>query len=141
MVDHDRKYKQKGYQDSGGGGTREKRPASTPRDRSEPRPVEKPRTRTVSRCTECGAMLASGGADGVCAGCGVEIHACTQCGFFDPGVRFQCSKPVTEAVADKRGRNECELFELRASFERDISTAAPARPPDARKGFDDLFKK
>jgi len=145
MNDKDRKYRQNGYQDS----PRGERPSRErgPRPRNEtygPKPLQMPGTRTVSRCAPCGAVLPSAiQGTGQCPKCGAAIHTCMQCAHFNPGSRFQCSEPVTEAIPDKNGRNECTLFGLRATFERDVSPATPSSTPSAtaRDGFDALFKK
>ncbi len=48
--------------------------------------------------------------------------------------------PVTERIADKRARNECALFSLMVTVERDTS-AGSVRPDDARRTFGNLFRK
>ena len=154
----DKKYRQQGYKDSGGGGDRDRRDLWQPRQRSggfAPGPAMPP-SRTVSRCAECGTLLpplVEAGAG--CPKCGLALHSCKQCAHFDPGRRFECTQPIPERIADKDARNECGEFALRSSLERDTSSGAmasgapsqsapapaPARPSDARRAFDDLFKK
>ena len=55
----DRKYRQRGYQDSGNEAQKKTEKPSTPRKDLTfgPRPLNMPATRTVSRCAECGALL------------------------------------------------------------------------------------
>ena len=93
------------------------------------------------RCTDCGALLPSL-TDGVgqCPKCRAELHACQQCTHFAPGQRFECTQPITERIADKRARNDCTFFSLRATVERETS-AASGRPDDPRRALNDLFKK
>jgi hypothetical protein len=43
-------------------------------------------------------------------------------------------------VADKNAGNECAMFSLRVSIERDASPDG-TRPSDIRRAFDNLFKK
>jgi hypothetical protein len=43
-------------------------------------------------------------------------------------------------VADKRARNECAVFSLMVTVERDTSGGS-VRPEDARRSFGNLFKK
>jgi hypothetical protein len=43
-------------------------------------------------------------------------------------------------VADKNARNDCALFSLRVTVERDASPDS-TRPSDIRRAFDNLFKK
>jgi predicted RNA-binding Zn-ribbon protein involved in translation (DUF1610 family) len=96
--------------------------------------------RTVSRCGACGAVLPVANASlEQCPSCRAAIHACRQCAHFDPGRRFECAQAIPERLLDKNGRNECALFSLRSSVERD-ATPDGKRPGDARQGFENLFK-
>jgi predicted RNA-binding Zn-ribbon protein involved in translation (DUF1610 family) len=143
------KYRQHGYQDRDREDDRrrggERSPASTPSSRRDntfgPRPVNMPGTRAVSRCAQCGTVLQGASAAGKCPKCGFDLHSCKQCTFFDPGSRFECMKPVMERLAKKDVRNECELFEMRVTHEKETSTPASLRPNDARAAFENLFKK
>jgi hypothetical protein len=75
-----------------------------------------------------------------CPHCSAALHACAQCTHFDPGHRFECTQPIAGRIADKRAANTCASFSLRVTVERETGSA-PMRPGDARRGFDDLFKK
>lgn len=152
----DRKYRQRGYQDSGRPADRGEREGSgesgAPRERpaGRPDPREKPRgrglgapTAEVFRCARCGREEAVGvamAADGRCAQCGSDLHTCTNCAAFDTGAPFECRKPVPARVSPKDRGNRCDLFEprLRAEFARE--KPAEERPSDARAAFDALFK-
>ena len=79
--------------------------------------------------------------DGQCPKCGFELHSCKQCTYFDPGSRFECMQPVKERIAKKDARNECTLYEIRVTREKETSTPASLRPNDARAAFENLFKK
>jgi hypothetical protein len=130
----DRKYGQRGYRETekeGGG-----KPAG-----SSGRPPGMLPSRTVFRCADCGALLPSL-TDGLghCPKCRTELHACQQCAHFAPGQRFECTQPVSERISDKRARNECPFFSLRATVERETS-ATSGRPDDPRRALNDLFKK
>lgn len=140
---NDRKYRQKGYQDSGSKQEPRRRTGQAPRrpETYGPRPVNLPPSHTVSRCAACGKILPPlEGDPGKCPGCGAELHACRQCAYFDPGSTFQCAKPVQRAIPDKHARNDCELFALKTTVERNVSTA-PKSKDSARSAFDSLFKK
>jgi hypothetical protein len=132
----DRRYRQQGYR-SGGGGKQERR--------EEPRPPSGTfgilRSRPTSRCAECGAVLPIT-ADSLtqCPHCRAELHTCRQCAHFDPARRFECTQDIAERIADKRARNDCPLFSLMVTVERDTSGGA-VRPDDARRSFGNLFKK
>lgn len=144
----DRKYKQRGYQDSG-----EDRPKSSPseklsrKDTFGPRPVQMPGTHSVSRCAQCGTLLPSDiESTARCPKCGFELHSCRQCTYFDTSSRFECLQPIPERIARKDERNLCSFYSMRVRVEKETSTpvspsSSPSRPEDARKAFENLFKK
>ncbi len=150
------KYRQPGYQDSGGEKKSEKKPRPKRDETFGPRPVQMPGKRTVSRCAQCGTLLQEiTDPVGACPKCGFELHSCRQCTHFDPASRFECTQPIPEVVSRKELRNDCTFFLLRTTVERETRTAgaAPAgaaagesttsttRPEDARRAFENLFKK
>jgi hypothetical protein len=131
----DRKYGQRGYRESEkerggklGGSSGSRGPAIL-------------QSRTVFRCADCGALLPSL-TDGLgqCSKCRAELHACQQCAHFAPGQRFECTQPIADRIPDKRARNECTFFSLRATVERETSSVS-GRPDDPRRALNDLFKK
>jgi hypothetical protein len=137
----DRKYRQRGYQDTGT--EKQKLPAERPahKDTFGPRPVQMPGTHAVSRCAQCGTLLTQISEPlGQCPKCGFELHSCKQCANFDPSRRFECMQPVPERIAKKDARNECSFFSIAVRVEKQTSTGAAARPNDARRAFDNLFK-
>lgn len=158
-MDDDRKYRQRGYQDSDRAGSngRERPRTQSPQG---PRPLQDPsgprlprlvQAVTASRCHNCSTTLPSG-ADfrGVCPKCGAALHCCKQCSHFEPSTRFQCLKPIPARIPIKDQANECELFSPRVTVMRDgapsAGSPAPAQtqvrsPQDARAAFDNLFKK
>ena len=140
----DRKYRQRGYQDSGGGKKKEfEKPAAAPKKDNTfgPRPINMPGTRTVSRCAECGALLQNlTDPVGQCPKCGFDLHACKQCEYFDPSSRFECSQPVPARISPKDKRNDCPFFSIRVMVEKETSSKGSQRPNDARAAFDNLFK-
>ena len=105
-----------------------------------------------ARCSSCGAVLMPGfDPSGECPRCHTELHCCKQCVHFDTGKQFECTQPIPERIAKKDAKNNCTFFEFRMTVEKDTSpvnyavaapiAAAPGRPNDARKAFEDLFKK
>jgi hypothetical protein len=97
--------------------------------------------RTVSRCGACGERLPIATASlAECPSCRAAIHACRQCAHFDTSRRFECTEPIPERLADKSARNDCAVFSLRVTVERDPSPDS-TRPSDIRRAFDNLFKK
>jgi predicted RNA-binding Zn-ribbon protein involved in translation (DUF1610 family) len=140
----DRKYRQHGYQDSGGGAKKEfEKSAPSPKRENTfgPRPINMPGTRTVSRCAECGALLQNlTDPVGQCPKCGFDLHACKQCEHFDPSSRFECNQPIPARISPKDKRNDCALYSIRVMVEKETSSKAAQRPNDARAAFDNLFK-
>jgi hypothetical protein len=140
------KYRQHGYQDS----DRERQKPSSERsverpvkkDTFGPRPMQMAGSHTVSRCAECGALLAAGVDPATkCPKCGFELHSCRQCTYFDTSSRFECSQPIPERIARKDGRNQCSFYSMRVRVEKETSTPIAAKPQDARQAFENLFKK
>jgi hypothetical protein len=50
-------------------------------------------------------------------------------------------QPVVVRIAKKDERNECPLYEMRVTREKETSTPASLKPTSARAAFDNLFKK
>lgn len=147
----DRKYRQRGYQDSG-------RPDSAPRGPAMRKPIEPrdprmprdpkvpnmPGFREVVRCARCGSVESAAiGPTSECRQCSAPLHACAQCVSFDPGAVFECRQKIAARITPKDARNTCSLFAARVQVERETGST-PARSSSgntgARKAFDDLFK-
>ncbi|MBI4466813.1 MAG: hypothetical protein HY656_05230 [Acidobacteria bacterium] len=137
-----RKYRQPGYMESEAREKREKKQAPRgPRETLGPRTPQMPGKRSVSRCAQCGTILAvTIEAFGTCPKCGFELHSCKQCAHFDVGGRFECTEPIPERIERKDARNDCEFYAIRVSVERETSPGS-LRPGDARRAFENLFKK
>jgi phage FluMu protein Com len=145
----DRKYRQRGYQDddrdrqpkpeSARPAPEPGAPAATRRiSRDGHRPVSMPGFREVVRCAQCGAVIETEvGLESRCPRCGVELHSCSQCTYFDPGSRFECMQQLSARISPKNTKNACTLYVTRTTVERETTTP---RVDDARKAFDDLFK-
>src|SRR3954465_12425563 len=104
----DRKYRQRGYHDD----DRARQPKTPARPAPEPgapagarrisqdgpKNINMPGFRQVVRCTQCGAVISEEvGSASKCPRCGTELHACAQCGSFDPGSRFECMQTTLAA--------------------------------------------
>jgi hypothetical protein len=165
-MEGDRKYRQRGYNDSdrptdNGTFNREERPRPQgprpPLDITGPRLPRMVQSVTASRCYNCSTMLAEAFDFKQCPKCGAALHCCKQCAHFEPSTRFQCLKPITVRVAVKDQANQCELFKPRVTVARDVAHSGPAPMPtngsngsslsdprnatDARAAFDSLFRK
>jgi len=143
----DQKYRQRGYQDSGGPDRRPSSPRK-PREPIDPRLPRDPKAMNmmafteVFRCARCGAVEAGAiGTLSTCAKCGVDLHACIQCQSFDPGARLECREPIAARVSPKDVRNDCPKFVAVTRVEKETGSTATTTPvSSARKAFDDLFK-
>jgi predicted RNA-binding Zn-ribbon protein involved in translation (DUF1610 family) len=135
----ERKYKQRGYQDSG----RERR-RDGPKPKHEsfgPKTPQMPGKHLVSRCARCGKVLpAEFDPKSRCPHCGFELHSCKQCTHFDTSARFECTRPILVRIAKKDARNECSFYSPRVTLERQTSPDT-AVLNDPRKAFEALFKK
>ena len=147
----DRKYRQRGYQDSGRGRP-EKPPGARPGPKPEtfgPRMPNFSPAHTVVRCAGCGTILpADFDPQGRCRRCGFELHSCKQCVHFDTAARFECSQPIPVRIARKDARNECAFYEPRSTVERQTSPGSGGNSvvssrasSDPRQAFENLFKK
>ena len=66
-------------------------------------------------CFRCGTSLGAlslpfGRRDG-CPACGVHLHVCKMCRFYDPAVPKQCLEDDAEAVHEKEKVNFCDWYE------------------------------
>ncbi len=151
----ERKYRQRGYMDGDKPEKKKDRPPES-RPRQEqigPRTPRMVGTVTRARCANCGTVLLAGfDPNGQCPRCGLWLHCCKQCVHFDTAARFECTEPIPERIPKKDARNDCTFYAFRTTIEKDTAPsahvagpAAPAasnaRPNDARKAFEDLFKK
>jgi len=153
----DRKYRQRGYQDSGrdrpdrrsdrsvNGRTEQRGPRP---ETFGPRTPRFPGAHYVVRCSSCGTILpADFDPGGRCPRCGFELHSCKQCVYFDTAARFECAQPVPERITPKDVANHCKFYAPRTTVERQTSpetqSAAPVSPRsnDPRQAFENLFKK
>ena len=142
----ERKYRHRGYQDSGSGsdsGPRPRGPRPPPKEGPRGRGVDQDKA-VVFRCKHCGEKaldVDSIGVASACRKCGGALHACSQCGNFDTSARFECSQPITERIASKQAANTCVYYTPAKSFDLTGSRGVGATPDDARAAFDNLFKK
>jgi hypothetical protein len=135
----DRKYRQRGYQDSARDRERPQKNPSPARELFGPKTPAMPGKREVIRCASCAALLPPEvDLSGQCPRCGFDLHSCKQCAYFDPSSRFECTQAITARVAKKNAKNECTFFAPRTTVERETSSPKPA---DARMAFENLFRK
>src|ERR1700691_356819 len=130
-MEGERKYRQNGYQDSGSrdfsnnkNGPRDDPPPPQgprpPIDVTGPRLPRMVQSVTAARCFNCSTtLLPDIDFKRNCPKCGVALHCCKQCSYFEPSTRFQCLKPVPVRIAAKDQANECTLFKPRFTVARE----------------------
>jgi hypothetical protein len=91
-------------------------------------------------CAGCGAELGRPervGRRDTCPRCGVDLHACRQCRFHEPGLANDCREPQAERVVDKARANFCDYFAPASA-----RAASPAGSDDpARAALEQLFRR
>jgi predicted RNA-binding Zn-ribbon protein involved in translation (DUF1610 family) len=141
----DRKYRHRGYMDSGSepsgrrsGPPRPRRDDGAPRGRG----IDQEKA-VVFRCKHCGERvldLDSIGVAATCRKCGAALHSCSQCSHFDTSARFECTQPIPERIASKKAANSCTFYAPAKAFDL-TGSRGEATPDDARAAFDALFRK
>lgn len=72
-----------------------------------------------------------------CPGCGVDLHCCRNCLFYDPRAAQACQEPNADHQLDKEIGNFCEYFAFSEERRAQSSTTASS----ARVQLEALFKK
>jgi len=143
-VSDDRKYRHRGYMDSG---DREKPRRSGPRpDRNDGAPrgrgIDQDKA-VVFACRACNEKRRDPEeirSETTCSKCGADLHSCFQCTYFDGSARFECTQPIPARIPDKKKRNSCTFYAPAKTFDL-TGSRGTATPDDARAAFDRLFKK
>ena len=150
----DRKYKHKGYQDSGGyssnsGGS--SRPQSPRPDPPKERLEGAPRGRTaggfgpdVFKCNACGTQrlgFEQPTPDEVCVKCAAPLHSCGNCRSFDTTAPWECRENIPARISGKHAKNECTFFSPKVVRDLAVGKGRVETPDGARKAFDALFDK
>jgi len=134
-----RKYRQRGYMDSGEERERTAKGPAPKKDYFGPKTPAMPGKREVVRCASCATILPPGlDQSGKCLRCGLELHSCRMCTYFDTSARFECTEPIQERIPKKDAHNDCTFYMIRTTVERETSTS---KPLDARQAFENLFRK
>lgn len=98
----------------------------------------------AERRVTCHACRAASSFDGPlprqaeCGNCGVYLHCCMNCEFYDTGAYNQCREPVAERVVDKQSSNFCDSFSPAAS---DSRVGSRQEKSAALSELDGLFAK
>jgi len=73
-----------------------------------------------------------------CPACGADLHICLNCKFYSETSHNKCLEPKAEFQRTRDRANFCDYFIFR---EGPTDTAAGNVSEDAKKRFEDLFKK
>lgn len=94
------------------------------------------------KCWKCGVSLAEYTLPlrrlEECRACGVELHVCRMCEFYDTSKAKHCREPVAEEVKDKTRANFCDYFRPAPDAFRPDETSAAEQ---ARAQLEALFGK
>ena len=136
-----RKYRQQGYMSEEGEGSAQQK--GQPRSSREgPRSPKMTNFQQIFRCKSCGKAVPPSFEEILCEtncpNCQSSLHTCTNCVFFDPAGRFECTKPITRRVTPKDSANKCRYFEARTTVEK--QTTSNSEHEDPRDAFERLFK-
>lgn len=107
------------------------------------RGMERSATQVV-RCQQCGnqqmAEAAFIGPLSTCDKCGTPLHSCRHCRHFESRARFQCRRPIEQAVTNKSAQNECTFFEPRLVLDATGKRHGGHTAKNSKSVFDSLFK-
>lgn len=91
-------------------------------------------------CWKCGADLAGVplplAREATCPKCRAWLHACRQCGFYEPRLTSKCREERVEEVRDKEGANFCDWFKPTVPAHR---PGAGNKAAAAKSKLDELF--
>jgi hypothetical protein len=90
-------------------------------------------------CYKCKKEIADDffvGRQAQCPSCGVDLHCCLNCSFYDIGTYNDCREPQAERVLDKIRSNFCDFFKFKQTG--NSSSAAGLKTKDK---LEELFKK
>jgi hypothetical protein len=155
VIVSDRKYKHRGYQDSGYSSQKPSQPSSgPPRELFRQERLEgAPRGRTAGgfgpeafKCNQCGELqniLGDCTPETTCMKCSADLHTCGNCRSFDSTTMWECRENIPARVVGKQKRNECTFWspKIVKDLAADKGRGGYQAPDDARKAFDALFKK
>ena len=94
-------------------------------------------------CQGCGAAIPSHeriGRRDACPACGVDLHSCRHCRFYDARAYNACREPQAERVLDKKRANFCDYFAPLEGGAADVR-AADTPGGDARADLERLFRR
>jgi len=73
-----------------------------------------------------------------CLHCKGDLHICLNCRFYSETAHNKCLEPKAEFQRSRDKANFCDYFTFK---EGRVSTASASEKEEARKKFEDLFRK
>lgn len=95
----------------------------------------------MTYCFQCGKAVETGkyfSRTSLCPHCGRDLHACLNCRFYSGSAHNKCREPGAEFQRVRDKANFCDYFAFR---DGPAEAASPGAGEDARKRFEDLFRK
>jgi len=146
----DRKYRHRGYQDSGQKDSGRDEPRTSSSLDEVRRSLDgAPKGRSVGteaasafKCKNCSQRVLSLddlGPESACTKCKASLHTCGNCANYNPDVRWECTQPIAARAPKKHSKNDCTFFAPRVVL--DLTGKKPESAGDARSAFDRLFDK
>ncbi len=90
-------------------------------------------------CWKCGhtlEMIVKVSRQDSCDACGLDLRACKNCRFWDPGYHNECRENISYYIRDREKANFCAAFEFKAADEE-----AGQEANEARAKLEALFSK
>jgi hypothetical protein len=72
-----------------------------------------------------------------CPKCGGDLHICLNCRFYSETSHNKCIEPKAEFQRSRDKANFCDFF----TFKESLSSSSVKEKEDAKKRFEDLFRK
>jgi hypothetical protein len=89
------------------------------------------------RCRNEIEMIAKLQRTDTCPHCGVDLHCCKNCEYWDPSAHNQCREHIAEYIPDREKANFCTFFTFRNGLPEDLQS----RIETSKSKLDALFKK
>ncbi|PKN38402.1 MAG: hypothetical protein CVU62_06010 [Deltaproteobacteria bacterium HGW-Deltaproteobacteria-2] len=90
-------------------------------------------------CHKCKKEIAGDffvGRQAQCPSCGVDLHCCLNCSFYEIGAYNDCREPQAERVLDKIRSNFCDYFKFKQTGKSSSSAGS-----ETKDKLESLFKK
>ncbi len=92
-------------------------------------------------CGESQGLPPRPGRKDLCPKCNSYLRCCLNCKFFDEKAHHQCREPQADQVKNKKGAIFCDYFAANSGQGKISGGKQKLSKEDARKKWDDLFKK